>query len=100
MRLAQGHNTVMPVRLKPTAPRSRVKHSTTEPGILLPSMRWLIVYKKHMSKHMVKKLLKFYLYLDRTLVKGAHQKNIFHIVHKNIWLRNHIILSLSRQDFS
>ena len=31
MCLAQGHNTVTPVRLKPLAPRSRVKHSTTEP---------------------------------------------------------------------
>ena len=29
--LAQGHNAVTLVRLKPTAPRSRVKHSTTEP---------------------------------------------------------------------
>ena len=31
MCLAQGHNTVMPVRLEPAAPQSRVKHSTTEP---------------------------------------------------------------------
>ena len=31
MCLAQGHNTVMPVRLKPVAPLSRVKHSSTEP---------------------------------------------------------------------
>ena len=31
MCLAQGHNTVTPVRLKPAAPLSRVKHSTTEP---------------------------------------------------------------------
>ena len=29
--LAQGHNTVMLVRLQPAALRSRVKHSTTEP---------------------------------------------------------------------
>ena len=29
--LAQGHNAVTPVRLKLAAPRSRVKHSTTEP---------------------------------------------------------------------
>ena len=27
----QGHNAVTPVRLEPAAPRSRVKHSTTEP---------------------------------------------------------------------
>ena len=31
MCLAQGHNTVTPVRLVPAAPLSRVKHSTTEP---------------------------------------------------------------------
>ena len=31
MCLAQGHNAVMWVRLEPAAPRSWVKHSTTEP---------------------------------------------------------------------
>ena len=31
MCLAQGSNAVMPVRLKPATPQSRVKHSTTEP---------------------------------------------------------------------
>ena len=31
MYLVQGHNTVTPVRLESVAPRSRVKHSTTEP---------------------------------------------------------------------
>ena len=31
MCLAQGHNAVTPVRLEPASPRSRVKHSTTEP---------------------------------------------------------------------
>ena len=31
MCLARGHNTVTPVRLEPEAPRSPVKHSTTEP---------------------------------------------------------------------
>ena len=30
MFLAQGHNTETPLRLEPAAPRSRVKHSTTE----------------------------------------------------------------------
>ena len=30
MCLAQGHNAVPQVRLEPAAPRSRVKHSTTE----------------------------------------------------------------------
>ena len=31
MCLVQGHDAVMPMRLEPAAPRSRVKHSTTEP---------------------------------------------------------------------
>ena len=31
MCLAKGHNPVPPVRLKNANPRSRVKHSTTEP---------------------------------------------------------------------
>ena len=31
MCLANGHNTVTPVRLEPAAPQSRAKHSTTEP---------------------------------------------------------------------
>ena len=31
MCLAHGHNTVALVRLKPAAPRPRVKHSSTEP---------------------------------------------------------------------
>ena len=30
MCLAQAHNAVTPVRLEPTTPRSREKHSTTE----------------------------------------------------------------------
>ena len=38
--LAQGHNAVTPVRLEPAAPRSRVKHSTTEP------LRFHCVYVK------------------------------------------------------
>ena len=31
MCLAQVHNVITPVRLEPAAPRSPVKHSTTEP---------------------------------------------------------------------
>ena len=31
MCLAQGHNAVMPMRLKPTVPLSRVEHSNIEP---------------------------------------------------------------------
>ena len=36
MCLGQGHNAVTPVRLKPAAPRSRVKHSTTELSTCTP----------------------------------------------------------------
>ena len=35
MCLAQEHNAVTPVRLEPVAPRSQVKHSTTEVCTLL-----------------------------------------------------------------
>ena len=38
MRLAQGHNVVTPVRLELVAPRSLVKHSTTEPPRSLRGM--------------------------------------------------------------
>ena len=31
MCLAQGHNTVMPIRIEPATPQSPVKHSTNEP---------------------------------------------------------------------
>ena len=49
MCLAQGHNAVTPVRLEPTALRSRVKHSTTEPlrslkeGVLGPMQMNMLV---------------------------------------------------------
>ena len=39
MCLAQGHNTVRPVRLDPAVTRSRVKHSTTEP-LCSPSLKY------------------------------------------------------------
>ena len=39
--LAQGHKAVMPMRLEPAAPRSRVKHSTTEPLHTLKSYVWV-----------------------------------------------------------
>ena len=45
MCVAQGHDTVTPVRLKPAAPRSSVKHSTTEPlrsleNLILPMLSY------------------------------------------------------------
>ena len=41
MFLLKDHNTVTPVRLESTAPRSRVKHSTTEP---LRSHHFLVIF--------------------------------------------------------
>ena len=38
--LAQGHNAVPPVRLKPTTPPSLVKHSTTEPSPSSMQGKW------------------------------------------------------------
>ena len=40
--LLKDHNAVTPVRLEPSASRSRVKHSTTEPLRSLQNMRELI----------------------------------------------------------
>ena len=51
--LAQGHNAVTPVRLEPAAPRSGVKHSTTEPlrshysNVSLPAKMEKILYGMH-----------------------------------------------------
>ena len=33
--LAQGHNAVIPVKLEPAAPLSRLKHSTTEACVVV-----------------------------------------------------------------
>ena len=38
---AQGHNTVIPMRLEPATPGSRVKHSTTEP--LRSPASWVVL---------------------------------------------------------
>ena len=44
--LLKDHNAVTPVRLEPAAPRSRVKHSTTElPITLVTNVRKIIVLK-------------------------------------------------------
>ena len=72
MCLAQGHKAVKPVRLKPAAPWSSVKHSTTEPlrspqpkhmlWVLkrTSSMRRFIEHPKHMLKLMGKKIHIFF----------------------------------------
>ena len=45
--LAKGHNTVTPMRLETRTPRSRVKHSTTEPLRSLISLmqQWVKVFR-------------------------------------------------------
>ena len=40
MCLAQGHNKVMPLKLEPATPQSRVKHSTT--GLPFPKSELLL----------------------------------------------------------
>ena len=45
--LLKDHNAVMLVRLEPTAPQSRFKHSTTEP---LPSLHCLLLLKSHIQQ--------------------------------------------------
>ena len=46
MCLAQGHNVVVPVRLKPATPRSPLEHTTTKP------LRSLAIYAKYEHKQM------------------------------------------------
>ena len=40
MCLTQGHNALTPVRLKPTTPQSRIKHSSIEPLIIYMVKGW------------------------------------------------------------
>ena len=45
MCLAQGHNAVMPVREEPATPRSRVKHSTTEPEREIVYIHYFLIHQ-------------------------------------------------------
>ena len=49
--LLKDHNAVTPVRFEPMAPRSRVKHSTTEP--LRSHKRFVILLKETVSTSIV-----------------------------------------------
>ena len=51
MHLAQEHNAVSLVRLEHTAPRSRVKHSTTEP--LRSHKSCMVAYLSHLHEVMM-----------------------------------------------
>ena len=46
MCLAQGHNTVIPVRLEPATPQPRVKHYTTEPLCSLSTKMYVVDTQK------------------------------------------------------
>ena len=59
MCLAQGHNTVTPVRLEPAAHRSRVKHSTTEP---LCSRRTAVIMPYSVNVYAYFNILSTYLF--------------------------------------
>ena len=60
MCLAQGHNAVTPVRLEPAVPRSRAKHSTTEP------LRSLDPFE-HLDQHHIRKKQQFYYTLPYSI---------------------------------
>ena len=67
MCLAQGHNTVTPVRLKPAAPRSRVKHTTTEP-LWSNDKNWPVGYKAFSISTQLS--MKFQLLIKPQMVKN------------------------------
>ena len=62
MCLAQGHNTVTPVKLEPAALRSQVKHSTTE---LLRSLQKRLNKTKLKNQTAAKMFLLGELWLSR-----------------------------------
>ena len=69
MCLAQGHNAVTPVRLEPSAPRSRVKHSTTEP------LRSL-VYDMHLQENTLN-----YLKIGAKVTQTVAQYPPYHVIY-------------------
>ena len=62
--LAQGHNALTPVKFEPAAPRSRVKHSTTEP------LRSLCVYSDLMFANTLKIII-LTRTVENTQLKGT-----------------------------
>ena len=84
MCLAQGHNAVTLVRLKPAAPRSRVKHSTTESR---SSLRYCIEdqMKNEVVRLMIGTIYRwplkysvFKLYMDMRATKRLMQNCTYH----------------------
>ena len=70
MCLAQGHNVVMPLRLEPAIPWSRVKHSTTEP---LRSQTSVCNYIYYSSTYETRILHVNLIKLGRNVVQNVHK---------------------------
>ena len=66
--LAQEHNAGTPVRLETTTPRSRVKHSTTEP------LRFLVNERPKGKKNLNQLMRLRYLTLKATITTAADVK--------------------------
>ena len=75
MCLAQGNNTETPVRLEPAAPRSGVKHSTTEP---LRSVQIFCVLKRMLvlRAHNIKLVDYLHLKVDKHV---KHVTILYHL---------------------
>ena len=77
MCLAQGHNAVARVRLEPATPRSRVKHSTTEP-LRSHYVRLLAVSENaHFSRTTLYILIKFCMHTHVNIVKPLACVKVF-----------------------
>ena len=86
MRLAQGHNAVTLVRLEEVAPRSRIKHSTTEPlrslrQVLLYYLCHLFLLSSESSELLIDRIypLGFFTLYSLSLGQCCHAFLIFHL---------------------
>ena len=75
MCLAKGHKALTPVRLKPTAPWSRVKHSTTEPLLWSGSKLFAKVIWRQNKKQFARKfrLIRFFISVVKTGLPGLYK---------------------------
>ena len=55
--MLKDHNSVTPVRLEPAAPRSRVKHSTTEPLLSLLTTMQTAMYGPYIGSCVVVRIM-------------------------------------------
>ena len=82
MCLAQGHNTVMPVRLDPVAPRSPVKYSSTEP--LHSHLLFLKYTQKNVTPLPILMVSTPKTMCPSPLVSGYNIVDLDHLAHINI----------------